>query len=43
MQDLAQLIQGVGIDVGIFPQSVQLTGADMIFLDQLILGDTPLF
>jgi hypothetical protein len=43
IQNVAQPIQRIGIDVFVFAQSVQLPCAESVFLDQLILGHTLFF
>ena len=42
-QNLAELVERIGVDVSIFAQSVKLTGADVVLVDQLILRNIPFF
>lgn len=37
VQDLAQPVHGIGTDVPVFPQPIQLSVADVISLNELIL------
>jgi hypothetical protein len=43
IQDLAQHIQSVGAHAVVFAQTIKLTGAEMVVLDELILRDTTIF
>ena len=36
VQNAAELVEGVGADIPVFSQSVQLAGADFVFLDKFI-------
>ena len=38
VQNAAELVEGVGTYVAVFPQPVQLAGTDAIFFYQLVLG-----
>lgn len=39
VQNAAELVEGVGADIPVFAQSVQLAGADFVFFDKFILRD----
>lgn len=43
IKDGAELVEGVGVDVGVLPQSVQLPGTEAVLLDEGILGDLLFF
>ena len=38
IQNIAQLVKGVGIDIFIFAKSIQLPGAESMIMNKLILG-----
>ena len=42
VQDTAQMIECVRADAFVFSKAVQLAGADIILVDELILGYSPL-
>lgn len=39
VQNAAELVEGVGADIPVFAQSVQLASADFVFFDKFILRD----
>ncbi len=39
VQNFTQLVKRKGADVCVFKQSLQLAGAEMVFLDQPVLGN----
>lgn len=43
VQNAAELVEGVGADIPVFAQSIQLAGADFVFFDAFILREAFFF